>query len=295
MGALSYDSGFKVLARIPDAGLNIQLEWLMKLGLDDGSLLMKWRCQTEKGIQGSGRWDYKYELIIWDWRTRSLCFPEGHREESSLYQEDKQWTANRGSGIFRRTIVHLSGTTSQPLGPTSYSHHCCSISSTWAMTSFALVRSDSAWPSPSMGLWFPGLGPLWQCGQCRILGIHTHAAWHCEGTNLCGATLGQWGTEADEEMLPPLVVQSRQLCMHLTRLLREAWCHHRSLVAPSMGQPINTFWCWLLLSTPRCLKNHFPNKAPAQKLSEELWIKQSPVVRDNGGERALIWDKPLDS
>lgn len=55
MGALSYDSGFKVLARIPDAGLNIQLEWLMKLGLDDGSLLMKWRCQTEKGIQGSGR------------------------------------------------------------------------------------------------------------------------------------------------------------------------------------------------------------------------------------------------
>lgn len=39
MGALSYDSGFKVLARIPDTGPNIQLEWLMKLGLDDGSLV----------------------------------------------------------------------------------------------------------------------------------------------------------------------------------------------------------------------------------------------------------------
>ena len=146
----------------------------------------------------------------------------------------------RETGVSLDTRFYLSGATSQLLGPTSYSHPWCSISFTQAVTSSALV-----WPGPPpfMALWLPGPGPLSQSSRCKVLGTQTCAAWLWEGTSLWRATHGQWGSEASGERLPPPVAQGGQLRMHLIRLLRETSCHHRSLVAPSTGQPVNTFWC----------------------------------------------------
>ena len=111
-----------------------------KLRLDVGSLLVRWRGQTEEGIQGSGRWGCKYEFILWDWRTHHLCFLEGHGEESSLRQDHKEWTAKEGRCVFGYTFVpfrsRFPASKTNLLLPS-----WCSISFTQAVTSSALV-----WP-----------------------------------------------------------------------------------------------------------------------------------------------------
>lgn len=153
MRALAYDSGFKVLARTLTLVLTSSWDGATKPGLDLSSLLMRWRCQTEEGIQGSDRWGCKYEFITWDWRTHHLCFLEGHREESPFAKTIRHGL-QREAGVSLDTCLYLSGATSQPLGQTSYSHPWCSVSFTQAATSSALV--------------WPGLPLPWAFGSLAL-------------------------------------------------------------------------------------------------------------------------------
>ena len=144
-----------------------------KLRLGVGSLLVRWRGQTEEGIQGSGRWGRKYEFILWDWRTHHLCFLEGHGEESSLHQDHKEWTAKEGRGVFGYTFVPF-----RSLFPASKTNLLLpSLMQHQLHTGSDQLCTGVTWHPPSMGLWLTGPGPLSQSSGCRILGTHTCAAW----------------------------------------------------------------------------------------------------------------------
>lgn len=142
--------------------------------------------------------------LSWDWRTHHLVFYKGTEKNSLFIKDDRNERIKDILQSLRCTLAPFRNhfTSSHPA---SYSHHQCSNQFT-----------PRLWPASHWcDLTVPGLTPYMGFGflpwalwtrKCRIPGtMHMQSVvW----TSLpCGATLHQWRTEANGEMLPPVVVQ----------------------------------------------------------------------------------------